>query len=106
MRTSEKTNRLVILKALANPMRLQVLEWLKDPEANFPPQTDGDLVTDGVCSDFIRDKLGLAASTASRHLSVLADAGLLIATRKRGWTFYRRDPIAIRDFARDLEAAL
>jgi ArsR family transcriptional regulator len=107
MRTDEEASaQLVVLKALANPLRLQVLQWLKDPEAHFPPQKDGDLVVDGVCSDFIRDKLGLAASTTSRHLGVLTDAGLLIATRRRGWTFYRRNQAAIEKFAGDLEAAL
>jgi len=28
----------VVLKALASERRLQILEWLKDPVANFPPQ--------------------------------------------------------------------
>ena len=46
---------------------------------------------DGVCADFIRDKLGIAAATASRHLTLLTEAELLIATRKKGWTFYRRE---------------
>jgi ArsR family transcriptional regulator len=97
MRTSESDAQsvLIILKALANPSRLLVLEWLRDPVANFPAQVDGDLVDDGVCADFIRDKLGIGASTASRHLTLLVDAGLLRATRKRGWTFYRRDEAAI-----------
>ena len=26
-----------------------ILAWLKDPQAHFPPQVDGDLVEDGVC---------------------------------------------------------
>ena len=39
-----------ILKALANERRLQILDWLKDPVANFPPQVDGDLAGDGVCA--------------------------------------------------------
>lgn len=95
-----------VLKALASQTRLEVLRWLKEPAANFPPQVDGDLVEDGVCSDFIRDKLGVTASTTSRHLNVLADAGLLIATRKRGWTFYRRDEAAIERFTRELGDAL
>ena len=38
-----------VLKALANERRLQILEWLQDPPANFPPQVDGDLAKDGVC---------------------------------------------------------
>ncbi len=94
------------MKALASPVRLRVLEWLKDPSAHFPPQVDGDLVVDGVCSDYIRDKLGAAASTTSRHLSLLADAGFLTATRKRGWTFYRRDEAAIASFTERLRERL
>jgi DNA-binding transcriptional ArsR family regulator len=98
--------RLRVLKALASSPRLAVLEWLKDPVANFSPQTDGDLVADGVCADFIRDKLGVAAATASRHLTLLTEAGLLTSTRKKGWTFYRRDEAAIRAFTTALHAHL
>ena len=95
-----------ILKALANPTRLTVLDWLKAPVDNFPPQVDGDLTVDGVCADFIREKLGIAAATASRHLTLLTDAGLLIPTRKKGWTFYRRDEAAIRRFAKAMQVGL
>ncbi len=42
-----------LVKALANANRLLVLDWLRDPEAHFPPQRDGDLVRDGVCALFI-----------------------------------------------------
>jgi DNA-binding transcriptional ArsR family regulator len=95
-----------MLKALASETRLTILEWLKDPVANFPPQVDGDLLQDGVCADFIREKLGVAAATASRHLTLLTDARLLIATRKKGWTFYRRDERAIGDFTERVRAHL
>ncbi len=94
------------LKVLASPVRLQVLEWLKDPGAHFPAQVDGDLVTDGVCADYLRDKLDLAASTTSRHLGLLTDAGFLEATRKKGWTYYRRNESFIEAFVRDLEGVL
>jgi DNA-binding transcriptional ArsR family regulator len=110
MRTRELTKstaeRLRVLKAVASAVRLDILQYLKDPAANFPAQVDGDLVHDGVCADFIREKLGIAAATASRHLSLLADAGLLIATRKKGWTFYRRDGKAIQRFAKQLQSEL
>ena len=46
-----------VLKALANGRRLEILNWLKDPRAHFPPQADGDLVKDGVCGVFIAQKL-------------------------------------------------
>lgn len=97
---------LSVLKALASDPRLAVLSWLKDPVRHFPQQVDGDLVRDGVCADFIRDKLGVAAATASRHLTLLTEAGLLVATRKKGWTFYRRDEAAIRTFTSALHADL
>jgi DNA-binding transcriptional ArsR family regulator len=87
-------------------VRLAILGYLKDPIGNFPSQVDGDLVGDGVCADFIREKLGIAAATASRHLSLLTDAGLLVATRKRGWTFYRRDEKAIQRFVKALNSDL
>ncbi len=94
--------RLDALKALASPVRLAILDDLKDPAANFPPQVDGDPVIDGICADFIRDRLGIAPATASRHLALLADAGLLVATRKKGWTFFRRDETAIKRLIDDL----
>ena len=81
----------VVLKALGNEKRLAILAWLTDPVAHFPPQRDGDLVTDGVCSVYIADKLGVSPPTASEHLKLLTSAGLLTATRVRQWTFYRRD---------------
>jgi DNA-binding transcriptional ArsR family regulator len=108
MQNDETTDahHLHVLKALASDTRLSILDWLKDPVAHFPPQTDGDLIQDGVCADFIREKLDIAAATASRHLTLLTDAGLLIATRKKGWTFYRRDERAIQHFMRQLQSHL
>lgn len=51
------------MKALASDKRLLVLDWLRGPPAHFPPQRDGDLVRDGVCSLFIADKLGVSQAT-------------------------------------------
>ena len=79
-----------VLAALASPKRLQVLEWLRDPRAHFPPQRDGDLVDDGVCVVFIANKLGVAQPTATAHLQALARAGLVTAKRIGQWTFYKR----------------
>jgi DNA-binding transcriptional ArsR family regulator len=84
-----------ILRALANERRLQVLEWLRNPRANFPPQVDGDLVEDGVCGALIAEKLGVSAPTLSEHMRVLVTAGLVRAKRVKGWTMYRRDEAQI-----------
>ena len=78
------------VKALANDKRLLILHYLKDPKAHFPPQVDGDLVEDGVCADFIRDKLGISAATATQHLKVLSHAGLIRGKRVKQWVFYKR----------------
>src|SRR5580658_6026445 len=86
------------LKALANDKRLQILSWLKDPVAHFRPQTDGDLVKDGVCGLLITEKLGVSQPTASEHLRVLTDAGLVRGTKIKQWIFYRRDEKAIAAF--------
>jgi len=81
--------------ALANDKRLQILDWLKDPRAHFPPQTDGDLVEDGVCGVFIADKLGVSAPTLSEHMRILTEAGLVTPKRIKQWTFYRRNEAAL-----------
>src|SRR5271154_5557328 len=91
-----------VFRALASPRRLQILEWLRDPVANFPPQRDGDLVRDGVCVIFIADKLGVAQPTATTHMQALARAGLVRSKRMGQWTFYKRDEAAIRAFKRQL----
>ncbi|HSC28232.1 MAG TPA: helix-turn-helix domain-containing protein [Vicinamibacterales bacterium] len=95
-----------VAKAIANERRLQILTWLKDPRAHFPPQKDGDLVKDGVCGLFIADKLGVSAPTASEHLRVLSQAGLIRGKRIKKWTFYRRDERRIRELKRAFQAGL
>src|SRR3954452_7272265 len=92
------------LKALANGHRLQILAPLKDPTRHFPPQVDGELVTDGVCAVFIEEKLGLAQPTTAQHLKALVDAGFLIPKRIKKWTFYKRDEAAIDRFLKNLAA--
>ncbi|MFJ8363104.1 ArsR/SmtB family transcription factor [Streptomyces sp. NPDC093984] len=80
------------LKALANPVRLQVLQWLREPEDHFPVNpavTDPRAV--GVCVSHIQAKTGLAQSTVSAYMAVLERAGLVRSTRVGKWTHYRRD---------------
>lgn len=82
-------------KALASARRLQILEWLKDPVAHFPPQEHGDPIEHGACNMYITEKLGVSQPAASRHMKVLVDAGLVIATPRSGYVYYRRDVDAI-----------
>ena len=86
-----------VLRALANERRLQILDWLKHPRKHFRPQVDGDLDEDGVCGVLIAEKLGVSQPTASEHLKILREAGLLKAKRIKQWTFYKRDEAQIKN---------
>lgn len=80
------------LRALSNPVRLQLLTWLREPERNF--RLDGAIADPnevGVCVTHIQAKVGLAQSTVSAYLSELERAGLVVSTRVGKWTHYRRD---------------
>ena len=94
-----------IVKVLANERRLGILHWLKQPRAHFPPQTDGDLVKDSVCGVFIAQKLRVSQPTASEHLRILTQAGLVRAKRIKQWTFYKRDEERIAAVKRAFRSA-
>ncbi|MFD4876533.1 ArsR/SmtB family transcription factor [Streptomyces sp. NPDC058420] len=91
------------VKALANPVRLQVLQWLRDPEEHFPVEPDiTDPRTVGVCVSHIQAKTGLAQSTVSAYMAALERAGLVRSTRVGKWTHYRRDEERIAQFVEEL----
>jgi ArsR family transcriptional regulator len=94
----------IILRALANERRLQILEWLKRPRQHFRPQVDGDLVEDGVCGVLIAEKLGVSQPTASEHMKILLRAGLVRAKRIKQWTFYKRDETQIKSIKKQFLA--
>ena len=85
------------LKALANPVRLQIMEWLRDPEGEF---ADYDPIADraevGVCASHIQAKTGLSQSTISSYMTTLERAGLVRSTRVGKWTHYQRNEDQLR----------
>ncbi len=95
------------LKALANPVRLQLLEWLREPEEHFPVNKE---ITDpyevGVCVSHIQAKAGLAQSTVSAYMATLERAGLVRSTRVGKWTHYRRDEARIAALIEQLKRSL
>jgi DNA-binding transcriptional ArsR family regulator len=93
----------VVLRALANERRVQILSWLKEPRTHFPKQVDGDLVEDGVCGLLIARKLKVSQPTASEHLRVLVQAGLIRGKRIKQWTFYRRDEARLKAVRKAME---
>jgi DNA-binding transcriptional ArsR family regulator len=90
------------IQAMSNHRRLQILEWLKKPRANFRPQIDGDLVKDGVCAVLIAEKLGISQPTLSEHMRVLRQAKLVQSKRIKQWTFYKRNEARIKQIKRSI----
>ena len=94
-----------IAKALSSPIRLKVLDWLRDPEANFDSRREGDLSRSGACVSLIAHKAAISQPTASRHLEVLRRAGLVGTERVAQWNFHHRDEAGLSR-ARDLLAQI
>jgi len=88
-------DKIEVFKALSNETRLSIIEWLKEPEKNFPPQD----LKGGVCVGSIRDKAGISQSTVSHYLDMLQKAGLLLSERHGKWTYYRRNEETIAALA-------
>lgn len=85
------------ISALNNPMRRNILEWLKD-RSNFPPALEGHEDLDGVCVAYIQEKSQLSQSTISNYMGLLKQAGFVISERHGQWTFYRRNEENIQAF--------
>lgn len=91
-----------ILKAMAHPVRRDMLSWLKEPEVHFGGQEHP--LEMGVCAgQFAR--CGLSQSTISAHLAALSGADLVKTRRVGQWVFYKRNEetiAAMRSFLNDL----
>ena len=91
-------------KALANPMRVQILDWLKEP-TSFPPQLE-PAADVGVCLKHIQARAGVSQSTASQYLASLQDAGLVTSRRIGPWTYFARDEARIGALTELIRATL
>ncbi|MBV4366150.1 ArsR/SmtB family transcription factor [Erwinia phyllosphaerae] len=88
------------MKLLANPTRMAVLSWLKNPQEAFSGYSQlYDFGLYGVCASLIQDKAGLSQPATSLCLKVLQEAGLLEANKVGKWTYYRRCEPRISEIA-------
>ena len=85
-----------IHKALANPVRRDILNWLKDPHVHFAHQQH--TLELGVCAGLIDARTGLSQSTVSAHLATLQRAGLVSSQRVGQWIYYKRNEDTIKTF--------
>jgi DNA-binding transcriptional ArsR family regulator len=93
-----------IHKALANPVRRQILAWLRTPADYFADQEYPlDL---GVCAGLIDQRTGLSQSTVSAHLATLQRAGLVTSKRIGQWIFFKRNEEVIDAFLHHMNSNL
>jgi ArsR family transcriptional regulator len=96
-----------ILKVLAHPMRLKILQWLRDPRGQFPvEQGIADPDEYGICVSQITDKAELAQSTISSFMRTLEREDLVTSTRVGKWTHYKRNEKRIAEIREALSLAL
>jgi DNA-binding transcriptional ArsR family regulator len=93
-----------IIKALAHPMRRDILDWLKDPQQHFADQHHS--LENGVCAGQIDQRCGLSQSTVSAHLATLQRAGLISSKKVGQWHFFRRNEETISAFLQQLSLEL
>ena len=71
---------LLLLKALAEPMRWRIVELLAGEE---------------LCVCHLVEELDVPQPLVSHHLRVLRDLGVVSTERFRYWTYYRLEPAAL-----------
>jgi ArsR family transcriptional regulator len=69
-----------LMRALADPIRMRVIETLGDGER---------------CVCELTSEFGMAQSKLSFHLRVLREAGLISARQQGRWMYYRLEPAAL-----------
>ncbi len=84
-------------KCLSNQTRVQIMEWLKEPEK--PPHETLKHFNDGVCVTYIQEKAGLSQSTISTYLTNMEKCGLLISTRHGKWSYLNRNEQLIEEYS-------
>ena len=81
------------LRVLADPARLRILEFLREPIQTCCSREDG------VCACDLETLLDLAQPTVSHHLKQLVLAGFVRAERRGRWTYDELEPGRFREVA-------
>ncbi|SES44845.1 transcriptional regulator, ArsR family [Pedococcus cremeus] len=84
---AQAENTAALLKAVADPVRLQLLSLIRAAEGNE------------ACVCDLTSAVGLSQPTVSHHLKVLSDAGLLTRERRGTWAWFHLVPSRLDDVA-------
>lgn len=80
-----------LLKAVADPTRLQLLSIIASSEAGE------------ACVCDLTDPIGLTQPTISHHLKILTDAGVLIREQRQTWAWFSINHDQLRQIALTFE---
>ncbi len=75
-------------KALADPHRLNILNFLLEPIQSCCSRDEG------VCACDLEAFLGLSQPAVSYHMKLLVQAGLVRAEKRGKWVYYDLEPAA------------
>ncbi len=82
-----------VLKAVADPARLQLLSLIQAHDGGE------------ACVCDLTEPIGLSQPTVSHHLKVLYDAGLVTREKRGAWAYYRAVPARLAELATALTGA-
>ena len=85
LQRTEAERRAALLKALADPVRLQLLSII----SASPDQES--------CVCDMTEAVEVSQPTVSHHLRTLVDAGILHRERRGSWAWFRLEPSVLRD---------
>jgi len=89
------------LRAIADPTRRRILQALREGEAAAGKRAEHCL-----CAGDIEERVHLSQPTISHHMAILTKAGLVEASKKGQWRWYRRNEKAIRGLVKALRGKL
>lgn len=91
MPRNEAEDLATVLRALADPTRIRLLQYLAESESGT------------ACACHLPDALGITQPTLSHHMRKLHDAGLVERERRGRWVHYTVRPEALARVRRFLE---
>jgi DNA-binding transcriptional ArsR family regulator len=93
------------LHAIADPTRRRILQALKDGAAKAADKNPAGLGP-CLCAGDIEERVRLSQPTISHHMAILTKAGLVEATKRQQWRWYRRNEKAIKAVVKTLRESL
>ncbi len=94
------------LDAIADPTRRRILRALKEGPVAARGAAKGGAMGPCLCAGDIEERVQLSQPTISHHMAILTKAGLVEATKRGQWRWYRRNEKAIRQMVKRLRGKL